>query len=62
MLIRTPEELDELLAQLRIVRGDHQWVEAKTSKERLPTDLWKSLSVFANRSGGIVLLGIDEVA
>ena len=44
------------------MRGDHQWVEAKTSKERLPTDLWKSLSVFANRSGGIVLLGIDEVA
>ena len=60
MLIRTPVELDELLAQLRIVRGDHQWVEAKTSKERLPTDLWKSLSAFANSSGGIVLLGIDE--
>ena len=60
MLIQTAEELDELLAQLRIVRSDHQWVEAKRARNQLPQDLWKTLSAFANDGGGVVLLGVDE--
>ena len=60
MLIETPEDLDNLLSELRAAGSDHQWVEAKKARGGLPQDLWKSLSAFANDGGGLVLLGVDE--
>lgn len=59
--IFTPEDLEGVLTQLRSVRADHQWVEAKRARTSIPDDLWTSLSAFANSDrGGLVLLGVDE--
>lgn len=55
-------ELDGLLAELRLVRKDHGWVEAKRAERRLPDNAWTTLSAFANQSGGMLLLGVDETA
>ncbi len=60
MFVQTVDELEDLLAGLRAVRGDHQWVEAKRARASMPTDLWKSLSALANSGGGLVVLGVDE--
>jgi ATP-dependent DNA helicase RecG len=61
--IFTADELQAVLVQLRAVRSDHQWVEAKRAQTRLPADLWTSLSAFANSDlGGLVLLGVDEAS
>ncbi len=59
--ITTVADLDRVLVQLRAVRSDHQWVEAKRARHALPDDLWTSLSAFANSDlGGLVLLGVAE--
>jgi len=56
----TPEQLDELLAELRAVGSDHGTVEAKKAQNRLPSTTWETMSAFANTDGGILLLGVDE--
>jgi len=60
MLIETEAELGALLADLRRVGGDHQWIEVKKAAGGLPSNLWKSLSALANSGGGLLLLGVDE--
>lgn len=53
--------LEQLLEQLRRIRSDHQWVEAKAARRELPKTLWQSVSAFANSDhGGVVLLGVNE--
>ena len=39
---------------------DHQHVEVKRARSELPKDLWATMSAFANSSGGLILLGVDE--
>jgi ATP-dependent DNA helicase RecG len=57
----TEGELQEIVAGLRDVRSDHVDVEAKASETELPRPLWHSLSAFANRvGGGVIVLGLDE--
>lgn len=61
--ILSANDLDQILGQLRRMRADHQWVEAKKAKKDLPADLWTSVSAFANSDlGGLILLGVDEAA
>lgn len=35
-------------------------VELKTANDRLPNDIWPTISAFSNTSGGKIYLGIDE--
>jgi ATP-dependent DNA helicase RecG len=53
-------ELEHLLSELRVVRHDHQTVEAKRAPHDLPASIWDTLSAFANSIGCVLLLGVDE--
>lgn len=55
--------LEELLAELRHMRTDHQAVEAKRASKALPETTHETLSAFANTDGGgLLLLGVDEAS
>lgn len=54
--------LEEILADLRRVRDDHQTVEAKRAEAGLPSTTWETLCAFANSAGGVLLLGVDEAS
>jgi len=56
----TPAELENLLAELRAVKTDHQFVETKAARDALPDSSHETLSAFANASGGLFVLGVDE--
>ncbi len=54
------DELELLLAELRTFKTDHQTVEAKRARDRLPASTHETLSAFANSGGGTIVLGVDE--
>ncbi len=54
------DALDALLAELRDVKTDHQFIEAKRAQRALPETTHETLSAFANGEGGIFLLGVFE--
>lgn len=57
------EDLAGMIAAIRTAGSDTAEVEAKRSRDELPTSLRKSLSAFSNTAGGgIVILGLDEQA
>lgn len=56
----SPDELDALLADLRVFGADHQTIEAKRARVDVPETLRDSLIAMANADGGTVLLGVDE--
>lgn len=58
----TDEELEGIIARLRRLGRDDAEVEVKASVLKLSTDVWESVSAFANTSGGLIVLGIDESA
>ncbi len=60
----TPEDAAALVAEVRRHRCETDAVEAKAARGGLPTTSFRqSLSAFANRvGGGVVLLGLDEDA
>lgn len=57
----TEEELAEHVERLRRQRSDDARVEAKTSKDKVPASMWRSVSAFANTAGGCLILGLDEL-
>lgn len=52
--------LRETVERLRLQRNDDAFAEAKASVGKLPKDVWSTVSAFANTSGGLVILGLDE--
>ncbi len=56
------DELLLLLERLRRLGSDLREVEVKRAEQRLPEQLWKTLSAFANAGGGVILFGVDESA
>ncbi|MDR2149056.1 MAG: putative DNA binding domain-containing protein [Tannerella sp.] len=45
-----------------ITKGEHSQVESKKTARGIPDSLWESYSAFANTSGGVILLGVSELA
>jgi len=57
----TREELLELIAEVQQNKSELDDVEVKSAKGGTPKRLYESLSAFANRSGGgVILFGLDE--
>ncbi|WP_370945712.1 helix-turn-helix domain-containing protein [Amycolatopsis sp. cg5] len=54
------DELAEMIGSLRKLGGDHASVEAKRAETKLPRNVRETLSAFANTSGGVLILGLDE--
>ena len=55
-------QANEAIGRLRIARKDLKTVEAKAAKEGLPHTVRESVAAFANTRGGMLLLGVDEMA
>lgn len=53
-------DLNQIVARIRKQGTDDEFVEVKSSAEKLPNDIWESVSSFANTAGGLILLGLDE--
>ena len=57
----TREELLELIAAVQRSQGELNDVEVKAAQQGTPQRLYESVSAFANRvGGGVILLGLDE--
>lgn len=56
----TPEELAAIVERLRSQGTDDATVEVKACGKELSKDVWESVSAFANTSGGLFILGLDE--
>lgn len=52
--------ITEVLRELRKQGRDDAEYEVKKCEKDLSNNIWKTVSVFANTDGGILLLGIDE--
>lgn len=56
----TPEELAAIVERLRTQHTDDGLVEAKKCERKLSSDIWETVSSFANTGGGLIILGLDE--
>lgn len=54
------ESFSETVARLRAQGTDDALVEVKSSAKKLSTDVWDSVSAFANTAGGLIVLGLSE--
>lgn len=55
------EQLRATVARLRAAGTDNAWVEVKRSGPKLSSDVWETVSAFANTAGGTIILGLSEV-
>lgn len=55
-----PDDIRLLIENMRKIGSDTQQCEVKESVQQLPKSLPETLSAFANRAGGIVILGLSE--
>lgn len=58
----TSEELADAIAALRAVESEVTEIEAKSAEGGLPKSIRAAVSAFANTSGGVIILGLDESA
>lgn len=54
------DELQRIVTRLRQQGTDDAGVEVKSSSTKLTSDIWDSISAFANTAGGTVILGLAE--
>ena len=54
------DELDKIVERLRKQGTDDSLVEAKSCRSSLTSDVWETISAFANTAGGLVILGLAE--
>src|SRR3989344_3387033 len=56
----TDEQIIEKIKQGLTISSELQDLEFKTSRTNVPNDIWKSISAFANRrGGGLIVFGIN---
>lgn len=55
-----PENLKKTVEHMRLIGSDTQHVEVKAAEHGLPDSVASTISAFANRSGGTIILGLDE--
>lgn len=58
MLLDQP--FDTVIARLRKQGTDDALVEVKECAHKLSSDVWESVSAFANTAGGLIVLGVSE--
>lgn len=58
----TPEELASIIERLRAQGTDDGLVEAKRCEKKLSSDVWETVSSFANTGGGLIIMGLDEAS
>ena len=56
------DRLPAIVTRLRSVGSDSHGVEVKSATPKLPKSMLETLSAFANGSGGVIVLGLDESA
>ena len=56
----SPDELRDLTDELRALGNDTSRIEAERAGGGLPSELWATVSAFANADGGTILLGVSE--
>ena len=59
-MIFLPEELKTAIERMRTIGSDTQRYEVKAARKALPESVAESISAFANRDGGTIVLGLDE--
>lgn len=55
-----PEDLRNAIARMRLIGSDTQHYEVKAARKGLPESIAETISAFANRDGGTIILGLDE--
>ena len=55
-----PEELQNAIQRMRLIGADTQRYEVKTARKALPESIPETISAFANRDGGTIILGLEE--
>jgi ATP-dependent DNA helicase RecG len=56
----TREDLQQLVAEVQRLQSELNNVEVKVARGGTPQRLYESLSAFANRTGGVLLFGLNE--
>lgn len=56
----TPESIDQAIRMMREIGTDTSDIEVKSAADSFPKDALRSISAFANTSGGIIVLGLSE--
>lgn len=54
------DSFGQIIKRLRAQKTDDAFVEAKASAKKLSSDVWDSVSAFANTAGGLLVLGLSE--
>lgn len=55
-----PPELRTAIERMRIMGSDMRKYEVKAAWQQLPDNIEETISAFANRDGGTIILGLDE--
>lgn len=55
-----PDELDQIVRRIRAQRNDDASVEVKACASALGSAVWDTVSAFANTTGGLLILGLDQ--
>lgn len=55
-----PIELQAAIDRMRLIGSDTQCYEVKAAQKGLPDSITETISAFANRNGGTIILGLDE--
>lgn len=59
-MVNVQTDIPELVEKFRKIGSDTQDCEVKEAVRKLPESLPETISAFANKEGGIIILGLSE--